>query len=686
LPGGPAASFRGTGHESLERNIIPKKLNPSIPQQPQIYVPPPPHAFQSYRPTIQGIPGVAHRTSGIYARKAATQQSRPLSSPAYVKSQSDAPPDAHYQLGVPWKTLVSNIRVGRAQLAAQVARDNLDEVCLKTDTFIGTPADLETKLPIWGVPEQVEQALTMLQSFELHVRQAGIRPMRGKWDKSGAFDGRVASRLEEVEREEAMAEGLRIHAQEREYDFEAFLLWPDEIDIDKFVAQQDAAFKEIRGSVLCKIEFFSTGVKHVKISADSDTQIKQIYARLVNMVKEEIAQHGRLLVANRFRLPRASMYRTRVGIDPDPVTNLYLATLHGKPLPESELDDWRKLCHLEDEKNVALISGWVDSSLRSLRASRRHVRMRATFGELGFSQLELPPDGESDYDFEAFCAMVVKQRTTIESSGLRYSGRDLAGLVDVLSEMKEFSELESRCVLHFDFEIKGQTVRFESEFEPTHGSNEMEICSSRWLEFGTIDDSEILEVNVLDFECPQTNWQFHIGASRLYSPPDGLHSFASNVRFNAPPSDINAPRRCRAVYPPGSQALSKVEENHIARLRFKQGHGSFELQRKDIYNEQPKTSTPMESRWTARYYYPEWDNLMGHFASVEPGEEVPWARTLSTFFIDPKATHDARALPKGFDGFIKEVQKISRLLQTAMERLPEGEATNGVHTNRGIHR
>ena len=607
-------------------------------------------------------------------------QKRPAPSAAYIKSQSGVPADAHYQLSVPWKTLISNIRFGRFENPVQLARDALDETCLKTDAFVATPAEEETNIPVWGTEEQFEQALKELESLELHVRRTGIRPSRESWVKSNAFDGRVASRQEEEEREKALQEGLRILEQETEYDFEAYFLWPDELDIDRFTSQHNTTtFNDIRGSTLCKIEFNPTGIKYVKVSANSEENIKQIYLRVLNMVKEDIAQNGKFVVANRFRLPRSEMFRDRVGLDHDPDTKLYLATLHGNPLPEDEVDDWHRLWLSEEEKNRNLISSAIDMSLKSLQASQRHVRMRITFGELGFSQLELPKDDDSNYKFDEFCSMVVKRRTTIQSMGLRTNRGNLADLVDMLSDLEQFSELESRCVLHFDFEGKNNHIlRFESEFKQSYGSKEMEMFSSRWLEFGKVEDSEILQINLLDFEHLKTNCQFHIGAIRLYSPPtrgsqSELQSFESRVRFKATPNGIKAPPRRRAVYPPCRTDLFRTEEVHVARFRFKQGFGYFELQRKDIYEERSKTATPVQSIWSARYYYPEWDNILGEFASLRPGEEVPWPRKLGTFFIDPKATQDFRALPKGFEAFMKEVEDISALLQDAIDRLPELE-------------
>ena len=686
LPGGLTSSFRGTVHESLNKDIVAPSL---IPPRQNIYQPRPPPSFpgrEDYRSNLRNIAGVAHRVSGPQSRREPTNKKRPLRNAGFIKSQSDVPPDAYFQMSQMWKVLVSNIRVGPYENPAEIARDSLDELCLKTDAFIGTPLEEETKIPIWGDKEQVDQALTELQAFELHVRRVGVRPKQAGWHKDNAFDGRVASRKEEEEREQAMAEGLRLMEEGAEFDFEAYLLWPDEIDIDRFASQHDSTFKQVRGEILSRIQFIPTGIKHVKVSANSEVHIKKIYMRLLNMVKEDIAQIGKFLVANRFRLPRARQHRDRVGLDKDLGSNLYLPTLNGNPLPDSETEDWDRLCVYEDEKNRNLISTWIDSSLKSLQASQRHVRMRITFGELGFSQLELPADGDDNYDFEEFCSMIVKRRTTIQSLGIRTSRGNLSDLVDVLADFEQFSELEMRCVLHFDFQgHDNHTLRFESEFKHPFASDEMEVFSSRWLEFGTVDDSEILEVNLLDFEHLQSNCQFHIGAIKLYTlaikgSNSELRSFESNVRFKAPTSGIRAPPRRRATYPPGRQDLYRVEEIYVARFRFKQGNGYFELQRKDIYSEHEKTATPLRSIWTARYYYPEWDNIMGEFASLKPGEEVRWARNLGTFFVDPKAAYDSRVLPRGFEAFMEEIQELSALLQEAIEKL-EGFGRNGSHAN-----
>lgn len=684
LPGGFAPSFRASTQQSLDRNIVYNEpgINRPLHLQSENQVRPRAqhNVPEGYRTSIQTIPGVAHRMSGIHNRREASVRKPIDPPPSYIKFQSGVPFDAQHQLSVPWFTLLRSMPRDRHKMPSAIARDRLDEICFKTEAFIATPRDEEARISVWGTPEQVDSALKELESFEMYIRQMGIRPSQANWHKGRAFDGRVESRREEDEREREMAEGLRILSDETEYDHEMWLIWPDEIDIDKFIDQHDSTtLRDIRGKTLCKVEFIPTGLKYVKVYATTSEDASEVFGRIRNLVKEDIAQMGRFIIANRFRLPRSSMYRAKVGLDKDPKTNYYLATLHGDPLPKDELDSWSKLCLSEDDKNCEIISNAIETSLKSLQASQRHVRMRATFGELGFSQLELPPDGQEDYTFDDFCAMMVKRRTTMQSMGLRAPGKSTADLVDILSRHEQFSELETRYTLHFDFEGRNNSIlRLDQELRYPTGSDEITVFSSRWLEFGAISDSEILEVSMLDFEHPQANFQLHVGATKLFTKSQSeLHSFTSRISFDAPKNGLKAGPRRRTRFPPGRQDLRQVEEISIARFRYKAGNGYLEIQRKDIYPQSDQMRAfPIRSDWSAKYYYPEWDNILGQFASLEPGQDITWPRKLSTLFGDARNPMDCKlkGVPAGFKSFIEEVLEISAFLHDGMQALPNVEA------------
>jgi len=124
-----------------------------------------------------------------------------------------------------------------------------------------------------------------------------------------------------------------------------------------------------------------------------------------------------------------------------------------------------------------------------------------------------------------------------------------------------------------------------------------------------------------------------------------------------------------------------VSELTVMKWRFKDTDAFFELRRKDVYDERPgrHSPSPIETRWHALYYYPEWDNLMGEFANVKPGEDIGWVKSVATFFPESD-NNDGRALPQGFTSFITEVEEIQDLLAEAISRVAKGKE-KAPHTN-----
>jgi hypothetical protein len=680
LPGGFDPSVRSASiYQSLEHNIVYDEAGVTRSHH---------FAVNRARPVAKDVVPADYRrqiqtaSHGVYPANSRWHRDElPIKisftpSPAYIKSQSGQPPDAYHQLQVTWQTILKNL-----SLHARIARQLLDEVCSKTEAYVATPGLEDDTIPIWGTPEQVELALRELDSFASHVRESRTRPPG--WHKNRAFDGRVESRKYEDEEKRAEEDGRRTFGDEKlDYDHQAHLMWPEEIIMEKFIKRHGSStIPALRGKITCKVEFVDKGMKHIKISAESKDDTLEIFRRVRNMVKEEIALLGRFIIANRFRLPRAHMYRNKVGIDKDRDVQLFYATLHGGPLPEEEYVKYRNLCLKEDEKNLDIITRVVTQSIESLHLPERHVRMRATFAELGFARLEFPEGSDlfsdhADYMFDSFWNMITDRNTILRPLGLQHRGPTSCDIVQAIQEDSRFTEPETRYVLHFDLGARNSSqLRLERELRYPAGSDELAVHATRWLEYGKLDDDEILEVNLLDFENPRANIQLHIGAPRLFNKPGAdLQAWANQVRFSAPKDGIRATPRSRTSFPPGRQDLLKVEETTIARFRYKEGEGYLEISRKDIYPQSimQKQATPSSIEWAACYYYPAWDTFLGEFASIGSGQEVTWTRELSTFFGDPNDPLSCRlnGVPRGFNVFMEELSEISGILQGALEASP----------------
>ena len=584
---------------------------------------------------------------------------------------------------------MANIRFDNWSTPERTARQQLDDICRKTGAYVATPDYDTNKFSIWGTAEQADSAEKEVSAWYSHIRATGIRPSGPKWHKEKAFDGRNASRIDQREREAEMALALRNMENDTDFEFVLHHLWPDEPKMPEFIQKYDKpVLEQIRLNVLCRIEFDQGTIPAYRVSAGTETTVKEVSARMNNLIMEMIAQKGDFVRCSRFKLPRANMYRSRVGWDKDPTTGLYLPTIHGEGLPADEVDDWTKLCTSEDAKNRSIIRQSITTCIASLYAPSKHVRMRVTFAELGFAQLQRPPPERDYHTFDEFCQMIPHQNVRISPLGLRSSKGNLSELVDVLDTMPEFGPGETFYTLHFDFDSRNQsTLRLEVEFRIGIMTKELEIFATRWLEFAhNANEYEMLEVNMLDLEHLKCNYQIHIGGTNIFEPDDlkgvgkQMLSFQDKVSYSAPPKGIKAEPRRRAVYPPGNRDLRRVEEIITVRYQFKDTDGVFELQRKDIFDETShnKSVTPISSVGAGKYYYPEWDSLMGEFANLQPGEAVSWTRALSSFFLDKKAGDHGgnyRALPKGFKTWLKEIEEIQGLLTEGIESV-EGFGVN----------
>lgn len=583
----------------------------------------------------------------------------------------------------------------RRQTAGDVARARLDEICHRTNTYIKTPDNDSPNIYVWGAPEDVGRALQELDTFESDTRQTGPRPSRANWTKTKAHDGRVEDRAYRNLRARDEAAVRLANNKQARFEFQAFLLWPEKVDMKRFRSKyEDTTLLQIQGKSPCSIDFVDTTVKYVKISAQEERDVHRIYARVINLVKETVAQDGLFSRINRFRLPRSSLYRSKVGLDKDPNSDVMIPTLHGDLLPQSEEPEWELLCRKADASDSAMLRTEMESIIKAMQAPGQQVRMRVVFTELGFKRIERPPEGQDFHHFDDFCQMLGKQQTELSMVGLRNNSGNMGDLVDILAAMPEFNQPEIRYLLHFDF-VGDNNATLRHEREMYSGLNgELEDEAMRWMLFShAYNEYEVLEYNMLDFEHLRSNYQVRIGKTPIHEhehQKKEYETFQNNLAYVADPLGMRAEPRRRAIFPPGRNELVKHEEVTVARFNFRGPDARFELLRKDIFDETGRQSSSKPSRtlWYAQYYYPEWDSLLSEFGNLKPGEVVSWPRRMETFFRPEYADDDTRALPKGFKSFVREIEHIQGLLQKALEELdtrgsgePNGELNglaNGV--------
>lgn len=592
-------------------------------------------------------------------------------------------PSAQHDLKTTWSEFWRKIPPRDGQNSLVVAQSLLHEICRRTATYIPNLGPDVTQIKVWGAEEDARRAVVEIETFE-HSLVQNARSAKGVvWTKNNAYDGRVEDR--EIRRQQLeLQTATRLETYKHaNFDFQLYLLWPSHVDMKRFRKKhEDSTLREIQINMTCSFDFYEGGIQYVKITAPEEQDLNRVYLRVMNLIRETVAENMVSAHINRLRLPSASQYRDKVGLDVNPETKVAMPTLHGDEggLPDAEKDKWQSLCRQFDLDNRLTLRREVESIIQTIQAPGQQVRMRITFAELGFMRFELPPVGQDHHTFDDFCKMLREPHTVLTSSmGLpQPNSVDFGDLVPILSAMPEFINFETRSTLHFDFKgSQKSTLRLERELY-VGLQGDVEWGANRWLNFpSATKDTEVLEYNMLDFENVPANYQVRIGRANIadLTAQDKSHkTFSHNVSYTQDPLGLQAPARRRAVFPPGNGALKGHWEITFARFNFKSPDSRFELVRKDYYPaEGAYTSTlPFSTLWMAQFYYPEWDTLLAEFGNLKPGEEVSWKRDMDTFFIPANATDDLRPLPKGFGGFMREVEEVQVLLNRAIGSLIEG--------------
>ncbi|EXJ74978.1 uncharacterized protein A1O5_01674 [Cladophialophora psammophila CBS 110553] len=547
----------------------------------------------------------------------------------------------------------------------------LREIMVKKGSYVRKPEDEDVKLFIWGDRHQVADTKVALAQWERDVQESLSQPKSAAWAKYKALDGRAEHRADRQSREKAFEQALR-NAQ-IDYPVEAALLWPKDLDIEEFETANSEALDQIGGSFRCRITFLASNTQHVLIGAQSEKDALSVMSRLSNLIKETISRRDQLLAVNLVHLPADETFGDQVGLlNKDPQSGTFLPTLHGKPVADREQwDQERRQVHISNRKKIKKA---IDSSIKGLRISQHHVRMRVVFGELGFMLFQRPAEGAETYTFGDFYNMVTKGRTTLALNGLAIRKGDVTDLPDVLNSMGVFSECTEYYGAFFDFPGTSQNniLRLETVFYPS-GENDTESREKRWIEVG--DKVSRLQVSLLNFERP--DYQVTLDAFPLHADKATkvhMSAFQANITMERPPNGIKTLPRRRVKYPRGQRGLQRVAELITLSWRFKNTDGVFELRRKDTYDELPgrESPAPAEIKWHALYYYPHWDSLMGEYASVKPGEDIHWVKSVTTF-IPEGGEQYGPALPKGFKNFISEVEEIQDILAEAIRRVVKGK-------------
>ena len=394
--------------------------------------------------------------------------------------------------------------------------------------------------------------------------------------------------------------------------------------------------------------------------ASQERNLLQVVQRITNLVKEMVAELNQVTKANLLELPSQSVYGSFVRIENNH-PKLATPALHSMTLSMVEREYWESLDHSRRRMNRKEVGKALERCLKSLRLSQKHVRMRVNFGQFAFRRYQLPLDGSKRYTFDDFCTMIGNDRTKLELQSL-VRGADTDAILQRCTSHPMFVNPTETHSAYIDFKEpdKPTTLRLEKEFSVSQDYRDIFVTGRRWLEFSSGSEGSLLEVNMLDFE--NLDWQMTINSASFSenARTSQQHDwFETNVTFKPALDDIKGKLKPRVAFRLGGPKPTLVTELTTITYDLRDTDAKFQLTRKDEY---PQTqygteAGPPISRLSASYFYPNWDNLLGAYAYLQPGGQVEWQPSLSTFFPDTSGEGRAHGLKKFMDE-IREIQRV----------------------------
>jgi hypothetical protein len=399
--------------------------------------------------------------------------------------------------------------------------------------------------------------------------------------------------------------------------------------------------------------------------AHNERNILQVVQRIVNLVKEMIAELNEVTKVNLLELPSKSTFGSSVSLEKkDSIPAI--PKLEDMTLSTIEPERWEDSVRNSRRSNRKKVGKALERCLKSLRLSQKHVRMRVNLAQLAFEQYQLPLDGNKQYRFNDFCKMFENDRTLLGLHGL-LCGADTDAIVDRCASHPMFvNPTESHSVqIEFKEPEKPTTLRLEKKWTVSHDYRDVFLGGHDWLEYPSGSEGFLLEVNMLDFE--NLDWQMTINAVSISENKTSKRDcFQTNVTFKPTADDVKGkpklkgkPNR-RVFFLLGGPKPTLVAELTTVTYDLRGTEAKFELTRKDEY-QQTQYGTeagPPVSRLFGSFYYPKWDELLGEYAYLQPGGQVDWQPSLSTFFPD----ESGEGKPKGFKKFMEEIRQIQRIL------------------------
>ncbi|MBA7495091.1 hypothetical protein ES702_05670 [subsurface metagenome] len=605
-------------------------------------------------------------------------------------------PDDVFHFSRSIKNLTNILTKQKNLQPTEIFRDRLAHICIDTHAFIAVPPNHEYACHIWGETDHVVRARDVLKAFEMSVINPG-QSNKGTipWAKEGAFDGRDENRIMRERWSTLQQQFLQQGMDDKTMPHQTHLYWPDGYDVDNFIEDYG---NDVLHDLMVKYTCVIRQLPHdriTRIGCDSQQALFQVHNRVMGLMREMVARKKPGLYAIQCEAPSPTSYKDRVKLIKVAIAGeaIKVPLLTGQPLPQSEHEQWAQLSSDINKKYKRTTRLALQSCINGLHLSRKTLQLRIIFGDLGLTQVTKADDGKATYQIDDFLNKIQIHGTKVLQCPLQ-EGTSFH-LIDSIESMQEFQPFDVSWEVTFDFlggpNNPNKTLQLQKEFIPNMvDPDEPSVAATRWLTFSDTsiqDKTELISINHIDLE--RIGYQLYLGGGTLFQNQNilrELRAFENNVKFRPSLNGLRYDAIKHVTHPYGNQELVGMRETAIAKYRFKETRGTFEIRRTDHFNCKPGESSPNANRteWSATYYYAGWDNLLSEFANIDPGQDVGWKRDLTTFFPKVEDPNNPQILPQGFKIFMKEVDQIQTLISRAVGRGKEA-TTNGITNGETKH-
>ncbi|KAJ6006183.1 hypothetical protein N7451_004127 [Penicillium sp. IBT 35674x] len=583
----------------------------------------------------------------------------------------------------------------------------LKRIAQLTGVFMKRDSQHDQSLCIWGEPEQVRAAKTLLMRLlEWFYCQNPVDGQRS-WAKiHPEYEQDIQKMLQvmAIKNEEASLRGkpttTTSESQLTGFIVKRVYIWPKDgptaqEELGNHLEKLDLIRKEF--GVHMYLEEGSTD--NICISGEKDTDMEQIIVRLQRLWKTTMAKTNTRIKAYIVEPPTKDIARNTVILVK--TGKIALPFLHGTQHRLMRAKHNQKHDNTNDvqRNNSQLLLSSFQEALSHANLFAGYLRMRVHFGSFVLDRFRAADNGQKAYGLEEFREMVLLERARGRLvPGLKISGEQL--LFRCMSATSVFEPVDSSYRLK---ELKGIIPTYSASFQFSGATNspfrlevdfrrrstETEKVYHRW--FKTHDEqsqnARVLPVQLGVMDFIRSDWQADI---ELFEPlhndqmSDNLGSFLHSIRFdNKLRVHGMATNSRKKVLFNNDAPVSHFIEKSAIQLNVKGTKYVLELARFDRYTRRTLgwTTTP-DVAWGATLFNPGWDAALGasiRSFATDPKDTARRVGDFETFFPRSAASLDGEN--EGFWEYLKLVHDLSGLLglsKQEFERLSESSIKQGM--------